>query len=510
MTKNLKKILIVDDSRLMRKMLSEELDNAGFQSFSVENSIDALVFLDDTEVSLIILDWELPDMNGPELFGEIKKSFEKKGKKAPHVVFFTGIDTLEKRNLVLEMGALDLIPKDHQIAQIILSIKNILHPEMKFDGSTILVVDDEKHILSFYENLLGIYGVNVLKAYSGQEAFEIFDREQKNIDLVIMDYYLSDSNGVDVIQKIRNEYGYKSPIILSTIEARNREFIISTLNAGATDYFEKPIIKEEFLARVSSYLSDISVHRTLKSTLDQILNINTIKNQFISLNCFEMTNLLENVYGYTDIMEETIENSEGKFYLKELRSQLEQFTTVVQDLGLMETNLFFRTANTDYVNIKKFFIEYCTPKIEKFRESKINFITNLKELDKEVITMIKKDSLILIFDELFKNIEQHGGENLTQITLNLKKLPSNMMEIVLKDDGDGDGKDFKIINEKLNSKKANVNTDDVREDLQIKNQSGLEKVKYTLTTNLSKISIRPVGITESGTLIVIHIPILAT
>lgn len=67
-----KKILIIDDSPSHRLLLKTYLK--GFEIVESENGIDALKVLDRIEVDLIICDFEMPGMNGPEFATEIKKN----------------------------------------------------------------------------------------------------------------------------------------------------------------------------------------------------------------------------------------------------------------------------------------------------------------------------------------------------------------------------------------------------------------------------------------------------
>jgi CheY-like chemotaxis protein len=66
-----KKILIIDDSPSHRLLLKTYLK--GFEIVESENGIEALKVLEGTEVDLIICDFEMPGMNGPDFATEIQK-----------------------------------------------------------------------------------------------------------------------------------------------------------------------------------------------------------------------------------------------------------------------------------------------------------------------------------------------------------------------------------------------------------------------------------------------------
>lgn len=57
-------VLIVEDSLVYRRLLSRMLTQWGYIVSEAENGVDALVILENQPVSLVISDWEMPEMNG--------------------------------------------------------------------------------------------------------------------------------------------------------------------------------------------------------------------------------------------------------------------------------------------------------------------------------------------------------------------------------------------------------------------------------------------------------------
>lgn len=67
------KVLFVDDSPTMRRIIKNSLQKIGFNEFiEAENGVDALDKIDGEDVGLILSDWNMPEMNGKQLVEKLK------------------------------------------------------------------------------------------------------------------------------------------------------------------------------------------------------------------------------------------------------------------------------------------------------------------------------------------------------------------------------------------------------------------------------------------------------
>ena len=104
-----KKILVVDDSKAMRLIVRRTLRQAGFGEFDVEeaaNGVEALERIAQAAPTLVISDWNMPEMNGIELLRELNAR-----KVAVRFGFVTTEGTPDMRAMADEAGALFLIAK---------------------------------------------------------------------------------------------------------------------------------------------------------------------------------------------------------------------------------------------------------------------------------------------------------------------------------------------------------------------------------------------------------------
>jgi len=142
----------------------------------------------------------------------------------------------------------------------------------------ILVVDDEKEITDAVEVYLRNQNYNVLKAYNGQEALSIFEKEE--IHLILMDIMMPILDGVNATIKIREKSAV--PIIFLSAKSEDMDKILG-LNIGADDYITKPFNPLELLARVNSNIRRYTNY-SKASANDQTDNDNVIKIGGIELN----------------------------------------------------------------------------------------------------------------------------------------------------------------------------------------------------------------------------------
>lgn len=115
--------------------------------------------------------------------------------------------------------------------------------------ANILVCDDDREIVDAIEIYLSQDGYKIYKAYDGEQAIQILDKE--DIHLLIMDIMMPRLDGIRATLKIR-EYS-SIPIIILSAKSEDTDKILG-LNIGADDYICKPFNSLELVARVKSNL----------------------------------------------------------------------------------------------------------------------------------------------------------------------------------------------------------------------------------------------------------------
>lgn len=112
----------------------------------------------------------------------------------------------------------------------------------------ILVVDDDKRIVTMVEQFLKLNDMSVVAAYSGKDAMALMD---DSIDLVLLDINMGQISGMETCRWIRERY--KVPILFLSANTAASDKIMG-LGYGGDDYITKPFDPMELIARIKAHL----------------------------------------------------------------------------------------------------------------------------------------------------------------------------------------------------------------------------------------------------------------
>jgi len=112
-------------------------------------------------------------------------------------------------------------------------------------NAAILLVDDSSTLLNLVSKALKTtIGVeNILTAGNGKEAMKIL--RDKQIDIIISDWNMPEMDGEELLYEVRNDPALKStPFIMMTTNS-DRDFIVTAIQLGVTNYLVKPFTPSE-------------------------------------------------------------------------------------------------------------------------------------------------------------------------------------------------------------------------------------------------------------------------
>jgi len=131
---------------------------------------------------------------------------------------------------------------------------------------TILVIDDEVQIRRLLEITLSSNGFKISEAGTGREG--LVSAATHHPALIILDLGLPDSDGIEILKKLRE--WYQKPIIILSVKS-SEDDIINALDNGANDYLTKPFRTGELLARIR-----VALRQNQGSEVDPILTFGTL------------------------------------------------------------------------------------------------------------------------------------------------------------------------------------------------------------------------------------------
>ncbi len=258
-------ILIVDDNATNRKILTHQLSAWHLPSTAVDSGTAALQLLDEetASFSLVILDMQMPEMDGVQTATLIRKRFTEQ--QLPIILLSSSEQLSQQDRARHQISAsvmkpvkaahlLDAVMNSLQVTEHHLNQTDIepLLPSLPEKGLhedfplRILLAEDNVVNQKVAQKMLARYGYRVDIAANGLEAIDAVERQP--YDLVLMDVRMPEMDGVEATRYIRQHLATNTQprIVAVTAEALDgdRERLLSV---GMDDYLSKPIRPGELL-----------------------------------------------------------------------------------------------------------------------------------------------------------------------------------------------------------------------------------------------------------------------
>ncbi len=133
--------------------------------------------------------------------------------------------------------------------------------------SLVLVVDDEQSIRQVLTDILHDEGYEVMSAEDGLEAMALLKTHP--VDLVLLDVWLPNKGGIDVLREIKAEYVSVQVVIISG--HGNIDLAVKAVKLGAYDFIEKPLSLDRVLTVVKNALEVEQLKRENRALKDTVL-----------------------------------------------------------------------------------------------------------------------------------------------------------------------------------------------------------------------------------------------
>ncbi len=116
---------------------------------------------------------------------------------------------------------------------------------------TVLVVDDEARMRKLIKDFLVQKEFNVIEAEDGEKAIKVFEENEKDIGLILLDVMMPKLDGWSVLRQIRQTSNV--PIIMLTARGEEQDELFG-FELGVDEYISKPFSPKILVARVEAIL----------------------------------------------------------------------------------------------------------------------------------------------------------------------------------------------------------------------------------------------------------------
>jgi CheY-like chemotaxis protein/HPt (histidine-containing phosphotransfer) domain-containing protein len=273
------KVLVVDDNATSRGIFQETLESFSFEVTLATSGQEGLTELEKASEShpfeLVIMDWQMPGMDGIEASRRIK---DHQGlSKIPAIVLVTAYGREEVMQHVEEIGLEGFLLKPVNPSMLFDTIMQAFEqavPETlriaqkkeqetetlkNIKGAQVLLVEDNEINQQVAKEILEGAGLNVTLANNGQEAVNAVT--ENNYDAVLMDVQMPVMDGYEATRAIRDDQRFKDlPIIAMTAHAMagDRD---KSIQAGMNDHVSKPIDPQALFQTLQKYVDQAKVER---------------------------------------------------------------------------------------------------------------------------------------------------------------------------------------------------------------------------------------------------------
>ena len=281
---NTLRVLVVDDNRSAREILTSMLTTMGFRVDQAESGERALKKIEQVDnedpYQLVLMDWQMPGKDGIETARAIKQYDHIK--ELPTVVMVTAYGREEAKQSAEGVDIKGFITKPVTPSALLDTIMRALGREQihesddlgqvhiedddiaRLKGARILLVEDNEINLELAVELLRANGLIVEMARDGKQALGLLEKHE--FDGVLMDCQMPVMDGYEATKQIRKQQKYKDlPVLAMTanVMAGDREKVIEV---GMNDHIAKPIDIDEIFHIMAKWISPSSSPNSVPSS----------------------------------------------------------------------------------------------------------------------------------------------------------------------------------------------------------------------------------------------------
>ncbi len=248
------KLLIVDDEQGLCEYLKNFFKPRGYNVFTAANGQNAVAIVKKENPELVLLDINMPGMDGLEVLRRIKNTSSQT--KVIMVTISNDADTQQKaRNLGADAFVKKPFTTDYLEDVVILKVNEMAKTK---EPARILIVDDEEGIRDSLKKFLNSrFECEISEAANGQEALNSLKKDK--FDLVLLDIKMPGISGMDIIKE-KKKLDYK-PCIWVITRFDSEDVAHKVIEGGADDYIPKPFSLRILDSKIRNFLAQIGKYK---------------------------------------------------------------------------------------------------------------------------------------------------------------------------------------------------------------------------------------------------------
>lgn len=277
---NQPQILLAEDNRINQGLACEILEQSGCVVDIATNGLQVLDLVKEKPFDLILMDCEMPEMDGFEASSTLKDLKQQDKIRDIPIIALTGNVTEEDRKKCLNAGMQDFLTKPIRKQKILSMIATWLPDfvaqtqtaKVSFKDTQILLVEDNRINRAMAEEILKDLNCTISHAKNGKDAIDKY--QEQPFDLILMDCQMPKMDGFEATRQIRlleAEQEKHTPILALTANAMKGDKE-KCLDAGMDDYLTKPVSKEILQNGIAKWLPSKAEYSTVEAKQSYILD----------------------------------------------------------------------------------------------------------------------------------------------------------------------------------------------------------------------------------------------
>jgi two-component system, sensor histidine kinase and response regulator len=425
-------VMVVDDSKLSRRVILAELEKLDHLELSVhDNPIQALMEMEDFQPDVIISDYEMPKMSGLEFCAKIRS--HEKFANIPFIIISGSVD-LAFQAKALQAGVNESILKGFKSHVLSKIVERISRKKLGGIGNAILIVDDSRLNRNLMNRMLEGLSLSIYQAESVDEAQKILDAHP--VELILLDHEMPGMKGAEWCGILKSDEKTSEIGIISV--SATKDAAIDFLKAGADDFISKPYTKDEVVIKIQHQLKRSALEKDMKAMVSKEKTLNHQMNLLLGTAAHDLRNPIATIISYLSLVKDNKYDDEYTNIAIDCSfRQAEKTLTMLNDiLDVSNINSGYLKLDIKNGDIARLLSErvHDMSSLAKKKSITLNF-NNL--VDSSISTLAKIDSNRLgqVIDNLLTNaIKYSHPDTITEVRLD--KSPEGWLVQVI-DGGQG-------------------------------------------------------------------------